>query len=264
MATALTWTDLDVKTPFEYEIRVAADPQRDKDLILGNNATAPEMRAVQAACTAGNFVDQGDTDVDFTLDEITVSSGLTPYTGYVLCAKLANTAGSTEWAVPTAKLFTHPGQPPRPSVDSARSDDTSFVWNVAVRSKNNVPRQNTGYTAKTIHYNVTFPDLEDTTPPQRSLTTATPSAKNCEDAEAPEGKGVWNATTVPPGSISTDGDGIVIKSGEIAANEGGDADTKGRDQRVYVCVQAKDGDGGDRVGPWNISSASTVKGVAGS
>ena len=258
VATALTWTDLNVKTPFEYEIRVAADPQRDKDLILGNNATAPEMRAVQAACTAGNFVDQGDTDVDFTLDEITVSSGLTPYTGYVLCAKLANTAGSTEWAVPTAKLFTHPGQPPRPSVDSARSDDTSFVWNVAVRSKNNVPRQNTGYTAKTIHYNVTF---EDTTPPQRSLTTATPSAKNCEDAEAPEGKGVWNDTTVPPGSISTDGDGIVIKSAEITADAGDDADTKGLDQRVYVCVRATDE---NRNGPWNISSASTVKGVPGS
>ena len=259
VVTALTWTELEITAPFEYEIRVAADPQRDPDLVPGDNSAAA-MKAVQAACTAGAFVDQGDADITFTLDEITVSTGLKRYTGYLLCARLANTAGATGWAVPATKLFTHPGQPPRPSVDRARSDDTSFVWNVAVRSRNDVPRGSTGYDAKTIHYDVTFDDPLDTTPPFRQLSTATPGVKDCEEAEPPVGKGVWK-TDVAIGGISTDGDGVVVKSGDFTANRGEDADTKGLDQRVYVCVRAKDG---DRLGPWNISSASTVKGVAGS
>ena len=98
-------------------------------------------------------------------------------------------------------------------------------------------------------------------PPIRNLSTATPSVKDCQAAAAPEGKGTWTPANVAAGSISTDGDGIVIKSEEIGANIGDDADTKGLDQKVFVCVRAKDG---DRLGPWNISSASTVKGVAGS
>ena len=143
--------------------RFAWRPMRSATTTSISAASAAAMKAVQAACTAGAFVDQGDADIDFTLDEITVSTGLKRYTGYVLCARLANTAGATGWAVPANKLFTHPGQPPRPSVDTARSDDTSFVWNVAVRSRNDVPRENTGYDAKTIHYNVTFPDPDDAT-----------------------------------------------------------------------------------------------------
>ncbi len=257
VASALTWTGIALVAPFEYEMRVATDSRHDNDLVLTTPTTA-QMRALQAACSEGSLVDQGDTDVDITLDEVSVSSGLSPYTGYVLCARMRNTTGATEWAVPSAKLFTHPGTPPRPTIDSARSSDTQFVWKVASRGRSDVPRENDGYAAKTIDFDVTFVDPNNN---QRRITTAIPSPKDCQAATAPTNRGTWRANDVAAGSITTDSAGVVLRSAEIEANEGPDADTRGVDKRVYLCVRATDG---DRNGPWTISSASTVRGVPGS
>ncbi|MYA45409.1 MAG: fibronectin type III domain-containing protein [Acidobacteria bacterium] len=253
VATALTWTDIDLVAPFAYEMRVAADSQHDMDLVLAS-PTAAQARAVQAACGAGALVDQGDTDVNITLDEVTVSSGLSAYTGFVLCARMANTTGATEWAVPAAKLYSHPGSPPRPTIDSARSSTTEFVWKVASRGQAQVPRENDGYAAKVIDFDVTF---EDTSTPPMRVSTATPSAKDCQTATARD-RGTWRANTGSAPTITTDSAGVVFKSGEIPANVGVNADTRGIDKRVYLCVRATDG---TRLGPWVISGASTVRGV---
>ena len=258
VASALTWTTINLVAPFTYEIRVAADSRHDDDLVVSGTPTAAQIRTVQAACSAGAFVDQGDTDVNFTLDEVTVSSGLAAYTGYVLCARMANTAGSTAWAVPGNKLFTHPGTPPTPTIDPARSSATQFVWKVASRGRSEVPRENDGYLAKTIEFDVTF---QDSSTPPVTVSTAAPSAKDCEAATAPTDRGTWMSADVTGNSITTDSAGIVLRSGSFTPNQGANATTRGVDKRVYLCVRATDD---TRTGPWVISSASTVRGTLGS
>ena len=265
VATAMTWTNMVLEGGFNWETRLVVDSQRGPEF----DVTQPAVRTgedMQAACGDGRAVESGDTDVDYTLDEVAVRSGLTPYTGYALCLRFSNATGHTTWAVPELKLFTHPGQPARPTIDSARSNDTSFVWQVATRNASNVPRRSGTtpagrFEVRTIHYDTTFPDPNDNVEPIRQLTTATPSAKDCEARTAPADKGTWN-TDGTTGTIGTNSAGIVLRAGPFAARAGADTDTRGRDQRVFICVRAVDG--ADRNGPWQISSASTVKGVPGS
>ena len=159
VTTSLTWEDLAIKAGFEYEVRVAVDPQRDDDI---DDTTT--VKAIQAACAAGTFVDQGDTDIDFELDEISVSRGLTSHAGYLLCWNMANTAGATAWAVPATngKIYTNPGQPPTPRIDSSRTvtaaTTESVVWRLAVRNEDDVPRDDSGFVAKLITYNENWDD----------------------------------------------------------------------------------------------------------
>ena len=261
VASALTWTRISLVGGFNWEARVVADPQRRPQFDVTEAAvlTGKEM---QAACDAGSLAESGDTDVPYVLDEVAVRSGLTAYTGYSLCVRFSNTSGKTAWAVPGAKLFTHPARPARPSIDRVRSGDTSFVWQVTTRNNHNVPRENddtdatTGFLAKTIVFDVTFPDPANSA---RNLTTATPSAKDCEAATAPTDRGTWTpGPAIAHDTIGTDSSGIVIRSGTIRANPASGED-KGLDKRVYLCVQAIDG---GRKGPWNISAPETVKGIA--
>lgn len=264
VASAMTWTTMSLVAGFDWETKLVADSQRQPEFDV-TQAAVRTGNDMQAACADGRAVESGDTDVPFVLDEVAVRSGLTEYTGYALCLRFSNATGQTTWAVPDAKLFTHPGRPARPTIDSARSNDTSFVWQVSTRNANNVPRiSGTSpagrFEVRAIHYDTTFDDPDDTTQPIRQLTTATPSVKDCEDRTAPTGKGTWK-TDATLGTIGTNSAGIVLRVGPITANTGADADTRGRDQRVFVCVRAVDG--ADRNGPWQISAGSTVRGVPG-
>lgn len=261
VASAMTWTDMVLVGGFNWETRLVADPQRRSEFDV-TQATVRTGKDMQAACSDGRAVESGDADVGYTLDEVAVRSGLTAYTGYSLCLRFSNATGQSSWAVPEAKLFTHPGQPARPAIDSARSTATSFVWRVATRNATNVPRESGTspagrFEVRSIHYDVTF---QDTSTPPRTVSTATPSAKDCEARTAPTDRGTWN-TDATVGAIGTDGAGIVLRVGPVTANVGADANTRGLDQRVFVCVRAVDG--ADRNGPWQISGASTVRGVPG-
>ena len=270
VTTALTWTDLDIKTPFEYEIRVAADPRRNNDLVVAGTPTAAQVRAVQAACGDGAFVDQGDTDVDFTLDEITVSSGLTPYTGYVLCARMANTTGATEWAVPAAKLLTTPGKPPTPTIDPSRTEvvdaNESVVWRIANRNMATVPRTATtggaaNYVAWRVHYNATYRVTGATS----NRSTPAPRLADCEtrgtdpNDDSDHTGDDWTWTEIVAASMSTDNNGIALASGTIPRNpplaDPANTDTTG-DTRAAVCVRAVDS---GLNGPWVMSGTHTVR-----
>ena len=109
---ALTWTGINVEGGFAYEMNVIADPQRR------NNVTPdrPTGEALQQACSAGQFHESGDTDVPLTELETTLTR-LEPYTGYLLCLRLKNVAGATDWVTPdgNAEHQTAPGTPSPPT-----------------------------------------------------------------------------------------------------------------------------------------------------
>ena len=248
VTTSLTWADLDIKAGFEYEVRVAVDPQRDDD--IGPTTSA---KAIQAACAAGTFVDQGDTDINFELDEISVSRGLTSHAGYLLCWNMANTAGATAWAVPATngEIYTNPGSPPTPRIDSFRTVTTatteSVVWRLAVRNEDDVPRDDSGFVAKRITYNENWDDSGT------KRTTTAPKVAVCEEGNGSVDatSGTW--TVGAAGTISTDNQGITVASGTVDRpdSNGDDGDT-----RIHLCVRAND-DG--RMGPWVFSGSHEVK-----
>ena len=263
VTTALTWTTLSITGGFEYEIRVAADPQRDNKIHNGINGGDPTPeKDIQTACSAGNFVDQGDADVMFVLDEVTVSSGLRPYTGYLLCWRLANTTGATDWAVPTnnGELYTSPGKPSRPNVDSTRTgpgttaDTIDIVWNVPVRNDSNVPRLASGYNQRTISYRERWDHDSDTATNSAALPAPKEDACGADDDDLND---EWVRTTVATTPINTNGQGIAVGPVNFAQPAAPNSSSEDYDDlRVNLCVQARDG---DRVGPWVMSGAYEVK-----
>ena len=271
VTTALTWNALHIVENFSYEIRVVGDPERDND--IGEDTP---NRAIQAACSAGAFVDQGDADVSFPLDEVTVSSGLSPYTGYLLCFRQANTAGATEWAVPrgVVELNSRPGQPPTPTLDSSRTNTTetkeSVVWRIATRNEATVPRTHGGdkgdnYIAWLVVYDETYLRKEDPSTDSRNTRTSTPRVADCAERGQPEGE-EWKWALVT--DMSTDNEGIVIRSGDIDRNDPAEdfedlerhEDNDPGDKQVALCVQALGADGPDGgEGPWVMSSTHEVR-----
>lgn len=268
VTTALTWTALTIVEPFDYEIRLVADSRRDNDLDLAAT-TEDAMKAAQDACSDGAFVDQGDTDVTFTLDEVSVSSGLRPYTGYALCWRMANTTGATEWAVPTTKLMTRPGRPPSPSIDSSRTTivdaSETVVWRLAVRNQESVPRSAaTNGTANYEAWMVTYNETYRVTGATSNRATPGPKVANCEDRPTDPNDDTahtgddwtWGQLT----TMGTDNNGISITSSAIPRNpalpDPANTDTTG-DTRVAVCVRAQDGTA--LPGPWVLSGTHEVK-----
>ena len=188
LVTALTWTAHDLVGGYNWETRLVADTQR-RPPGPAHDVTVPTVRtgsAMQKACEVGNLVDADETDVRFTLDEVSVRSGLTPYRGYILCSRFHNASGTSDWIVPVTKLFTHPGSPPTPQIDSARSTNTSFTWTVGVRNTDIVPREDDGYNAKIVTYDVTFVDTGNN---DRRTSTTTPQASDCEAGSTTPGQG---------------------------------------------------------------------------
>jgi len=257
--TALAWTAVGLVKGFNWEARLVADPQRNPqfDPAAADFVTS---KPIQTACSEGTLIEAGDSDLTISLSEVVVRSGLQPYTGYFLCLAYSNGTGKSQWAVQTTKLYTFPAQPGTPQPDSARSTNTNKVWRIATRNVNNVPREGgtDNYEAVTIEYNVTFENTDNnnvrtSTREPRPADCATPTAvPNARGGEA------WTSQTVV---TTTDASGIVLTAPAVTANPGADANTRGIDKRVHLCVRASDG---DRDGPWRLSGATTVRGVAGS
>ncbi len=262
VATALVWTAVMVKKGFEWELRLVADPGRNDGDLDG----APTAKAVQDACDAGTFVDQGDADLNLSIN-YTWDRAITAYTGYLLCLKYANTAGSTSWAVPgtTAidEIYTPPARPPSPRYEASRSTTAAdgstrtLVWTVPNRNSENVPRELGDFAAKIIQYPLRYDhDNNDST-----ALRSTPAPNSCVAAKLTEGPSAltggatspWDASTTTA-TITNDLDGLTVTSTAITIPENS-AESLG----VRLCVRAtKDSAGGDLVGPWVLGGGTTV------
>jgi len=258
MTTALLWQGFAVKGGFNYEYRVVADshtPEAARQTINGTNTSADD---VQAACDAGTVLDTGESDVDFTDNNIVMDSGLKTYTGYLLCARYSNSAGMSGWGVPAdnAENYTRPSRPSGPTVYTSLVDEqpttTAVVWRVATRNREGVPRLATGYTVRTITHRDKQDDPDDTG--IRALGVKAPTAASCEDTglTAP-----YEGATAFTGSTN-DGAGIVISPTAFGRPAGVASDQQNLGNlKAYVCVQATSSETGD--GPWVLSSPYTVK-----
>ena len=119
MATrSLTWGDIGVTGGFSYEIKTVADPVRE-NRITSTTAGA----ALQRACDGGTLLESHEPDVDLTGLETTLT-GVQPHTGYLLCYRMLNSSGATDWVAPdnNAEHETAPGAA-QPVRDGTRSVD---------------------------------------------------------------------------------------------------------------------------------------------
>ena len=118
----------------------------------------------------------------------TTLTSVQPYTGYLLCLRMLNSSGATDWVVPrdNAEHQTAPAMAPRPSKDNSRSEDDrdmdseTIVWEVQTRGTATVPRLQTAYNIFTITHAVR--NDSDTTDTDNSTTTtrvARPKATEC-------------------------------------------------------------------------------------
>ena len=117
---SLTWTGINVKGGFSYEMNVIVDRERDDRV----DDSAPAGGALQRACSNGDLLESDETDVNLDGLEVTLTR-VQPYTGYLLCLRMKNNLGATNWVAPdgNAEHHTAPGQAPRPTRNSARSVD---------------------------------------------------------------------------------------------------------------------------------------------
>ena len=251
MTTALLWQGFAVKAGFNYAYRVAADPHGDNE-IDGTNTSADD---VQAACNAGTVLDDGESDVPFTDDNIVMDSGLKTYTGYLLCARYSNSAGMSGWAVPAsnAENYTRPARPPSPTVYTSLVNEvaatTTVVWRVATRGRADVPRLNGGYTIRTMHHL----EREANTAGTGTVAITAPTAATCGIA-SPDSK--YNRSADLSGIATDDGAGIVITPTAFnrpdAYTDTTTAAQRTGNRRAYLCVRATNSDTGD--GPWVLGS----------
>ena len=254
--TALEWSDVDLKAAFDYEVHLAADPERPaSDNNIGTSSTATS-RAVQNACDAGTQVDAFTPDIELLDRSVSVESGLDKHTGYLLCVRASNGAGTSAWAVPITndddrgygandsvadEIFTRPAAPP--SIASAGSESTPAsgsdneqlmpAWEIGTRGVTNVPRN-----AEDFNLAV----FVSTDPGAASLRAA-----DC--GTTPDGY----AASFEPGKT----DGLSGFEVEVAATNA--IERLGYTQKVYLCAQANSGtDKGRGMGPWTISSVFNV------
>ena len=163
-------------------MNVIADPERR------NNVTPdrPADEALQLACSAGQFHESGDADVPLTELETTLTR-VAPYTGYLLCLRMKNIAGATDWVVPAenAEHQTAPGTPSRPARNDARSEDDrdadseKIVWDVETRGNIHVPREPGDFILRVIQH----PDrVDDDGDSFHDDQVPRPSAEDCKDS----------------------------------------------------------------------------------
>ena len=251
----LNWDDVNLVGGFDYEIRLAADPERPAgDNKIGDDSTAI-AEAVQKACDAGTLVDELNPDISLGDLSVSVGSGLKPHTGYLLCVRASNSVGESAWAVPVdgdvdsdtyttgdvVEVFTRPAAPPRPQVVSSRTTPAANLanelvapdWEIATRSANNVPRTAGGFTLKVLTSNV--------------ASAASLNAAACA------------MTTVADYDLNTPGGASVDNTLDGFQLSGSRVQRVGFTKKVYLCVQADSGtDNGQGKGPWSISSVFNV------
>ena len=159
--TSLPWTTISVVQDFNYAVRLVADSGRENGMFSG----AP-TNALQNACADGMLLDDGLADVTLADLTETVDSGIRHFTGYTLCLRYSNDAGTTDWAVPSAddtnltEIQTTPAAPPAPRFDRGTNNgagtERTLVWTVPVRNSTDVPREHAGFEALIIHYPVRY------------------------------------------------------------------------------------------------------------
>ena len=263
VATALDWSAIALKKGFEWELRLVADSGRGDGDLDG----APG-RSVQMACGDGTFVDQGDAAINLSIS-YTWDGAISPYTGYLLCLKYANTAGSTAWAVPgtdTAidEIYTPPARPPAPVYRASRSSTAvdgstrTLLWTVATWDSANLPIAAPDFDAKYIWYPVRYDHDNDNT----NSDVSTPVPTSCAAADISAGPSNLDGGTNPwtpvdrtlTAAANNDLDGIKVSSEAITIPEN-DAHNLG----VRLCVRAnKDSAGGALPGPWVIGGNATI------
>ena len=264
--TELSWNYVNIEEGFDYEIRLAADPElpkRDNKITSGAGGTLPndEDKVVQKACDAGAVVEQFYADRDLTNRTVAVDRGLKPNTGYLLCVRASNTAGASSWAVsttdgqasgqptsgygsaPVQETFTRPAAPPSPrllpnprSIEAAGSENEKLApqWEILTQNTHEVPRDAADFTLRVVVAN--------------AADAASLKKDDCSAASAPT-----NYTQFTPDKRD-DIPGFTVTVQDDNAIE--------RDfytRKVYLCAQADNGDGnGYGEGPWTISSAYNV------
>ena len=262
VATALDWTAIEVKDNFEWELRLVSDMGRGDGELSG----APD-KDVQDACDAGAFVDQGDADLDLSFN-YTWDGSINAFSGYTLCLRYANTAGSTEWAVPLDgssnldEIYTPPARPPSPRYESSRSttsDDgntRTLVWTVPNRDSDNVPREFGDFEAKYITYPVRYDHDGDGATGTSFASTPAPTSCVAQDiTDGPSNLGAGtNPWTSADATEANDLDGIRVTSSPITIPENAD-----HNLGVRLCVRAtKDSAGGTLNGPWVLGGGATI------
>lgn len=259
----LTWTDVDLKAAFDYEINLAADPERPTaDNKIDRAASAPTSRAVQAACDAGRAIDSFTPDINLNNRTVSVDSGLNPHIGYLLCIRASNGAGTGAWAVSdtadatgtddatysangfAAETYTRPAAPPRagsPDVDSEDADGSdnerlALTWEIGTRSVSNVPRESAQFNVAVFTQNVDAPDAD------------TMKVADCHVSDPPTGY-----SFVDP--AETDG----LSGFEVSVVASANTERVDFTRRVYMCAQANSGSAnGHGVGPWTLTSPYSV------
>ena len=260
-ATTLDWTGIALKQGFEWELRLVADSGRDDGELEGEPG-----KAVQAACQAGTFVDQGEPALNLTIT-YTWDGSISAYTGYLLCLKYANTAGTTAWSVPESsdeidEIYTPPAAPRAPRFEASRSTTSAdgssrtLVWTVNTWDVENVPLASGGFEANVIHYAVRYNHDGDDAATGTNF-VSTPAPRSCDISEGPSnlqsgGSNPWNSN--PAASITNDLDGIRVTSAPIPI-----PDNNAHDLGVRLCVRANDDSAGNAVnGPWVIGGNATI------
>ena len=263
VTVGLEWADVDLKEGFDYEVHLAADPERPSSDNKVGATSRINSRAVQAACEAGNQVDAFTPDIDLTDRTVSVERGLKPYTGYLLCIRASNGAGTGAWSAPidndadpgygTAdnetvdEVYTLPASPP--SITSAGSETVdattteneglAFAWEIATRNVSNVPRNSSEFTVMAYFQNT----------PGASTFKVADCGKAAADVEGYD--------TYTP--ALTDG----LSGFEIETEAANVVRRLAYTRRVYVCARANSttaltADKGGGMGPWRLSGASTV------
>ena len=180
---ALTWTGINVEGGFGYEINVIADPERQNNITQDR----PTGEALQRTCSAGQFHESSDTDVALANLETTLTR-LEPYTGYLLCLRLTNVAGATDWVTPDGNVEhqTAPGTPSPPAKNDARSEDDrdadseKIVWDIETRGNAHVPREPNDFILRVIQH----PDkIDDDGDGFHDDPVPRPRAEDCGDSE---------------------------------------------------------------------------------
>lgn len=264
--TALLWSVANIFGGFNYELRAAVDPKRDDAIVTSPTPTTTQ--ALQKECKAGVLVESGDTDVLLQAVEIPFSTGLLPYTGYTLCMRYFNEAGTTRWgAAPAGEINTRPAAPPSPSVVTTRvaeaATTTTVVWAVSVRNRKDLPRLPAGYNAKTVRYRENHlwdHDGDGGTTPEQRRRTSGPKLNICTAEQTTTGgpQGQFAVDPVAPASIRSTPQGITIEA--TVSRPGVDepnlaTNLKMGNNRVHLCLQAKD----TLPGPWRLSGSFVVK-----
>ncbi len=254
---ALTWTGINVEGGFAYEMNVIADPERQNSV----TPDRPTDEALQRACSAGQFHESGDTDVPLTDLETTLTR-LEPYTGYLLCLRMKNVAGATDWVTPdgNAEHQTAPGTPSRPMRNDDRSEDDrdadseKIVWDIETRGNDRIPREPRDFILRAIQH----PDkIDDDGDNFHDDQTPRPNSEDCDDSGFQSGD-----YTNPEVTTALTGQGFSATL-SIPRPAGEQQVASGSNEVIPVvvslCIQARyETDGGERLGPWSISTAETV------